>query len=250
MKIIEIKNFSAFYGEKKVVKNVSFDIFKNKITAIIGPSGCGKSTLLRSVNRINDNIPGFKIEGNIYFEGKDIYDGDVDVTILRKKIGMVFQKPVPFPMSIYDNVSFGLKIHGIKRKEKLDEIVEKSLKQAALWDEVRQELNEPASELSGGQQQRLCIARTLAIQPEVLLLDEPTSALDPIATQKIEALLEKLSEFYTIAIVTHNLSQAIRISDYVAFMYQGELIEFADTPTIVKKPQHKLTEAYLNGKIG
>ncbi|MBT1248384.1 MULTISPECIES: phosphate ABC transporter ATP-binding protein PstB [unclassified Thermosipho (in: thermotogales)] len=248
--MIEIKDFSAYYGDKKVVKDVSFNVAKNKITAIIGPSGCGKSTLLRSINRINDTIPGFRVEGQILFEGKDVYREIDDITILRKKIGMVFQKPVPFPMSIYDNIAFGLKIHGIKGKNKLDEIVEKSLKQAALWDEVKHELKKSANALSGGQQQRLCIARTLAIEPEVLLLDEPTSALDPIATQKIESLLEKLSESYTIVIVTHNLAQAIRISDYIAFMYQGELVEFSDTSSMVKKPKSKLTEAYLNGKIG
>ncbi|SHH51290.1 phosphate ABC transporter ATP-binding protein PstB [Thermosipho atlanticus] len=249
-KIIEIKNFSAYYGEKKAVSNVTVDIYKNKITAIIGPSGCGKSTLLRSINRINDEIPGFRIEGNIYFEGKDIYRDIDDVTLYRKKVGMVFQKPTPFPMSIYNNVAFGPKIHGIKSKRKLDEIVEQSLKQAFLWDEVKDELSKPGTALSGGQQQRLCIARTLAVEPEVLLLDEPTSALDPIATRKLEILLEKLSEFYTIILVTHNIGQAIRISEYMMFMYRGELIEFGETSEIVKNPKNSLTEQYLTGKIG
>jgi len=249
-KIIEIKNFSAYYGEKKVVNNITVDIYKNKITAIIGPSGCGKSTLLRSINRINDEVLGFRIEGNIYFEGKDIYRDIDDLTLYRKKVGMVFQKPTPFPMSIYNNVAFGPRIHGIKSKRKLDEIVEKSLKQAFLWDEVKDELSKSGTALSGGQQQRLCIARTLAVEPEILLLDEPTSALDPIATQKLEILLEKLSENYTILLVTHNIGQAIRISDYIMFMYRGDLIEFGETSEIVKKPKDPLTEQYLTGKIG
>ncbi|MDK2886299.1 MAG: phosphate transport system ATP-binding protein [Thermosipho sp. (in: thermotogales)] len=249
-KIIEIKNFSAYYGEKKVVNNITVDIYKNKITAIIGPSGCGKSTLLRSINRINDEVLGFRTEGNIYFEGKDIYRDIDDLTLYRKKVGMVFQKPTPFPMSIYNNVAFGPRIHGIKSKRKLDEIVEKSLKQAFLWDEVKDELSKSGTALSGGQQQRLCIARTLAVEPEILLLDEPTSALDPIATQKLEILLEKLSENYTILLVTHNIGQAIRISDYIMFMYRGDLIEFGETSEIVKKPKDPLTEQYLTGKIG
>jgi len=249
-KIIEIKNSYAYYGEKKVVNNITVDIYKNKITAIIGPSGCGKSTLLRSINRINDEVLGFRIEGNIYFEGKDIYRDIDDLTLYRKKVGMVFQKPTPFPMSIYNNVAFGPRIHGIKSKRKLDEIVEKSLKQAFLWDEVKDELSKSGTALSGGQQQRLCIARTLAVEPEILLLDEPTSALDPIATQKLEILLEKLSENYTILLVTHNIGQAIRISDYIMFMYRGDLIEFGETSEIVKKPKDPLTEQYLTGKIG
>jgi len=250
MEIIEFKNFGAYYGEKKVVNNVTFPVYKNKITAIIGPSGCGKSTLLRSINRINDEIPGFKVEGSLLIDGKDVYKDVDDLTVLRKKVGMVFQRPVPFPMSIYENIAFGLKIHGMKDKSKINKIVEKTLKEAALWDEVKHELDKNAYSLSGGQQQRLCIARSLAIEPEVLLLDEPTSALDPIATQRIESLLERLSEKYTIVIVTHNIAQAIRISDYIAFMFKGELIEFGETSEVVRNPKNKLTEEYLNGKIG
>ncbi|ACJ74629.1 phosphate ABC transporter ATP-binding protein [Thermosipho africanus H17ap60334] len=250
MEIIEFKNFGAYYGEKKVVNNVTFPVYINKITAIIGPSGCGKSTLLRSINRINDEIPGFKVEGSLLIDGKDVYKDVDDLTVLRKKVGMVFQRPVPFPMSIYENIAFGLKIHGVKDKSKINKIVEKTLKEAALWDEVKHELDKNAYSLSGGQQQRLCIARSLAIEPEVLLLDEPTSALDPIATQRIESLLERLSEKYTIVIVTHNIAQAIRISDYIAFMFKGELIEFGETSEVVRNPKNKLTEEYLNGKIG
>ncbi|MDK2839259.1 MAG: phosphate transport system ATP-binding protein [Thermosipho sp. (in: thermotogales)] len=250
MEIIEFKNFGAYYGEKKVVNNVTFPVYINKITAIIGPSGCGKSTLLRSINRINDEIPGFKVEGSLLIDGKDVYKDVDDLTVLRKKVGMVFQRPVPFPMSIYENIAFGLKIHGMKDKSKINKIVEKTLKEAALWDEVKHELDKNAYSLSGGQQQRLCIARSLAIEPEVLLLDEPTSALDPIATQRIESLLERLSEKYTIVIVTHNIAQAIRISDYIAFMFKGELIEFGETSEVVRNPKNKLTEEYLNGKIG
>ncbi|RDI92859.1 phosphate ABC transporter ATP-binding protein [Thermosipho africanus Ob7] len=250
MEIIEFKNFGAYYGEKKVVNNVTFPVYINKITAIIGPSGCGKSTLLRSINRINDEIPGFKVEGSLLIDGKDVYKDVDDLTVLRKKVGMVFQRPVPFPMSIYENIAFGLKIHGVKDKSKINKIVEKTLKEAALWDEVKHELDKNAYSLSGGQQQRLCIARSLAIEPGVLLLDEPTSALDPIATQRIESLLERLSEKYTIVIVTHNIAQAIRISDYIAFMFKGELIEFGETSEVVRNPKNKLTEEYLNGKIG
>ncbi|QTA37786.1 phosphate ABC transporter ATP-binding protein [Thermosipho ferrireducens] len=249
-KIIEVKDFSAYYGDKEAVRNITADFCKNKITAIIGPSGCGKSTLLRSINRINDTIPGFSVKGKIYFENKDIYSEDIDVTLYRKRVGMVFQKPTPFPMSIFDNVAFGPRLHGIKNRKKLEEIVERSLKQAALWDEVKDELHKPGTALSGGQQQRLCIARALAVEPEVLLLDEPTSALDPIATQKLEVLLEQLSENYTIIIVTHNIAQAIRISDYLIFMYRGDLIESGETAEIIKKPKNELTEMYLNGKIG
>ena len=248
--IIEIENFSAYYGDKVAVKNVTMKIFKNQITAIIGPSGCGKTTLLRSINRMNDHIPGFRVEGKIYFKGQDIYDPKLDVTEYRKKVGMVFQKPTPFPMSIYDNVAFGPRIHGTKSKHVLDRIVEESLKKAALWDEVKSELNKPGTKLSGCQQQRLCIARALAVEPEVILLDEPTSALDPIATQRIEKLLEELSENYTIVIVTHNIGQAIRIADYIAFMYRGELVEYGPTREIVERPKSKLTEEYLTGKIG
>ncbi|MCD6550711.1 phosphate ABC transporter ATP-binding protein PstB [Thermotoga sp.] len=248
--VIEIENFSAYYGERPAVKNVSMKIFKNRITAIIGPSGCGKTTLLRSVNRMNDHIPGFRVEGKIYFNGQDIYDPKLDMIEYRKRVGMVFQKPTPFPMSIYENVAFGPKIHGVKNKRVLDQIVEEALKKAALWDEVKTELNKPGTRLSGGQQQRLCIARALAVEPEVILLDEPTSALDPIATQKIEKLLEELSQNYTIVLVTHNIGQAVRIADYIAFMYRGELVEFGPTKEIVESPKSDLTEAYLTGKIG
>lgn len=248
--IIKMKNVNAWYGHKQVLKNINIEFYEKKISAIIGPSGCGKSTLLRSINRMNDEIPEFKINGEIYFRGKNIYDKDLDLTIFRKKVGMVFQKPTPFPMSIFDNVAFGLKIHGIKNKNKIYDIVEESLKKSGLWDEVKDELDKSALSLSGGQQQRLCIARALAVDPKVILLDEPTSALDPIATQKIERLIEELSENYTIIIVTHNIAQAIRISDYMFFMYQGELIESNLTSEMIKNPKFQLTEDYLNGRIG
>lgn len=247
--ILKIINFNGWYDQKQILKNINMDMFKNKISAIIGPSGCGKTTLLRSINRINDEIPDYRASGEIIYDGKNIYDKDIDITMLRKKIGMVFQKPVPFPMSIYENVAFGLKIHGLKDKRRIDEIVRLALKRAALWDEVKDELNKPARNLSGGQQQRLCIARALAVDPEILLLDEPTSALDPIATQKIENLIEHLSEDYSIIIVTHNLAQATRISDYMYFMYQGELIEWGPTRNMVRNPKKQLTEDYLNGRI-
>ncbi|MCD6545960.1 MAG: phosphate ABC transporter ATP-binding protein [Thermotogae bacterium] len=247
--VIEVNDLSAFYGKKTALRNISVKFPKKGITAIIGPSGCGKSTLVRCLNRMNDEIPNFKVMGEIYFEGKNIYDPDINLTEFRKKVGMVFQKPTVFPMSIYDNVAFGPRIHGIRSKQKLDMIVEKALKDAALWDEVKDELRKPASQFSGGQQQRLCIARALAVEPEVLLLDEPTSALDPIATKRIELLLEELSEKYTIIIVTHNLAQAIRISDHLIFLYRGDLIEFGRTSEIVSQPKFELTEAYLNGKI-
>jgi phosphate transport system ATP-binding protein len=247
--ILNIRNFNGWYEQKHILKNINMDMFKNKISAIIGPSGCGKTTLLRSINRINDEVSDYKASGEIIYDGKNIYDKDIDLTLLRKKIGMVFQKPVPFPMSIYDNIAFGLKIHGIKDKRRRDEIVRLALKRAALWDEVKDELDKPAKALSGGQQQRLCIARALAVDPEILLLDEPTSALDPIATQKIENLIEHLSEEYSIIIVTHNLAQATRISDYMYFMYQGELIEWGPTRNMVRSPKKQLTEDYLNGRI-
>ncbi|KLO22168.1 phosphate ABC transporter ATP-binding protein [Marinitoga sp. 1197] len=248
--IIEVKNFNAWYGNKQALKDINIKFKRNRISAIIGPSGCGKSTLLRSINRMNDNISDYRISGEILFEDTNIYDKSLDITIYRKRVGMVFQKPVPFPMSIFENIAFGLKIHGMKNKNKIEEIVENSLKKAALWDEVKDELYKSAYELSGGQQQRLCIARAIAVDPEVILLDEPTSALDPIATQRIERLLEELSENYTIIIVTHNLAQAVRISDYLYFMYQGELIEGGLTSEIIKSPKNELTEDYLNGRIG
>ncbi|UYP00489.1 phosphate ABC transporter ATP-binding protein PstB [Oceanotoga sp. DSM 15011] len=248
--IIKIRDFNGWYGDKQALKNINLDFYKNKISAIIGPSGCGKSTLLRSINRMNDEIVEYKVNGNIFYEDKNIFEKDIDLTLFRKKVGMVFQKPIPFPMSIYDNVAFGLKIHGMKNKQKIDKIVVKSLKRAALWEEVKDELDKSANSLSGGQQQRLCIARAIAVDPQIILLDEPTSALDPIATQKIERLIEELSEKYTIIIVTHNLAQAVRISDYMFFMYQGELIESGLTSEIVKAPKVSLTEDYLNGRIG
>ncbi|HBT51652.1 MAG TPA: phosphate ABC transporter ATP-binding protein [Petrotoga sp.] len=246
---IEIKNFNGWYNQKQALKDINMEIKKKKVSAIIGPSGCGKSTLLRSINRINDEIPGYRTKGEIIFEGKNIYENNIDLSLLRKKIGMVFQKPVPFPMSIYENIAFGVKLHTLRNGRKMDEIIETALKRAALWDEVKDDLNKPASSLSGGQQQRLCIARAIAIDPEIILLDEPTSALDPIATQKIENLIEHLSENYTIIIVTHNLAQAIRISDYMYFMFQGELIESGKTENIIKSPKKQLTEDYLNGRI-
>ncbi|PNR95534.1 phosphate ABC transporter ATP-binding protein [Petrotoga olearia DSM 13574] len=246
---MEIKNFNGWYNQKQALKDINMEIKKKKVSAIIGPSGCGKSTLLRSINRINDEIPGYRTKGEIIFEGKNIYENNIDLSQLRKKIGMVFQKPVPFPMSIYDNIAFGVKLHTSRNGRKMDEIIETALKRAALWDEVKGDLNKPASSLSGGQQQRLCIARAIAIDPEIILLDEPTSALDPIATQKIENLIEHLSENYTIIIVTHNLAQAIRISDYMYFMFQGELIESGKTQNIIKSPKKQLTEDYLNGRI-
>jgi phosphate transport system ATP-binding protein len=247
--VIEIKNFNGWYDQKQALKDINMEIKKKKVSAIIGPSGCGKSTLLRSINRINDEIPGYRTSGEIIFEGKNIYENNIDLSTLRKKIGMVFQKPVPFPMSIYENIAFGIKLHTPRNSRKMDEIIEAALKRAALWEEVKDDLDKPASSLSGGQQQRLCIARAIAIDPEIILLDEPTSALDPIATQKIENLIEHLSENYTIIIVTHNLAQAIRISDYMYFMFQGELIESGKTEDIIKNPKEQLTEDYLNGRI-
>ncbi len=246
---IEIKNFNGWYDQKQALKDINMEIKKKKVSAIIGPSGCGKSTLLRSINRINDEILEYRTSGEILFEGKNIYENNTDLSLLRKKIGMVFQKPVPFPMTIFENIAFGLKLHTTRNGRKMDEIVQAALKRAALWDEVKDELDKPASSLSGGQQQRLCIARAIAIDPEIILLDEPTSALDPIATQKIENLVEHLSENYTIIIVTHNLAQAIRISDYMYFMFQGELIESGKTEDIIKNPKEQLTEDYLNGRI-
>jgi len=247
--VIEVKDFSGYYGQKVGVKDINVGFEKNKITAIIGPSGCGKSTLLRSINRMNDEIPIYKTQGKILFEGQDVYSKDIHLTHFRKKVGMVFQRPTPFPMSIYDNITFGPKLHGIKKKTDLDEIVEKSLRQASLFDEVKDDLKKSAWGLSGGQQQRLCIARALAVDPEVILLDEPTSALDPIATKHIENLVEELVTTYTIIIVTHNLAQAVRISDYMVYMFQGDLVEYGQTSSIVKQPADPRTEEYLTGKV-
>ncbi len=247
---IEVSNFSAYYGERKILKGVNLCMKKGSITAIIGPSGCGKSTFLRSINRMNDYVPGFRIDGSIKVGGEDIYTESVNVINLRKKVGMVFQKPTPFPKSIYGNVAYGPRIWGVRKKQELDEIVESSLRKAALWDEVKDKLRESAYTLSGGQQQRLCIARAIAIQPEVLLMDEPASALDPIATYKIEELIRELKETYTIVIVTHNMQEAARISDYTAFFLMGELIEYAPTADIFTRPKRKETEDYISGRFG
>ncbi len=246
---LSVKKFNLWFGDKHILKDISFSVPQNKVTAIIGPSGCGKSTLLRSINRMNDLIDSTKINGNIYIDQKKIYSEKINLNDLRMKIGMVFQKPNPFPKSIYNNVAYGLKIKGVK-KNKIDEIVEKSLKDAWLWDEVKDRMSDSALELSGGQQQRLCIARALATNPEVLLLDEPTSALDPKSTSKIEELVHDLKNTVTVLQVTHNISQAARISDYTAFLYLGELIEFGETERVFTVPQDKKTEEYIEGKFG
>lgn len=245
----KIKNLELYYGDFKAVNGISLTIPENKITAFIGPSGCGKSTVLKTLNRMNDLVEGCKINGQILYDGIDIYK-DVDTNDLRKKVGMVFQKPNPFPMSIYDNIAFGPRTHGVHRKKELDEIVEKSLKQAALWNEVSDKLKKSALALSGGQQQRLCIARALAVNPEVILMDEPTSALDPISTSKIEDLVLELKKEYTIIIVTHSMQQAARISDKTAFFLLGEVIEFGDTEKIFTSPSDKRTEDYITGRFG
>ncbi len=247
---ISVKDLSLFYGTKQALKNISMDIIANKVTAFIGPSGCGKSTFIRSINRMNDLIDGVKISGEVLIDSKNIYDRDVDVVNLRRSIGMVFQKSNLFPMSIYDNLVFGIRLNGTRDKKVLDAIVEKSLTQAALIDEVKDRLNSPALALSGGQQQRLCIARTLAIEPEIVLMDEPASALDPISTAKIEELIHDLKKKYTIVIVTHNMQQAARVSDSTAFFYLGELIEYDKTSRIFTKPVKKQTEDYVTGRFG
>ena len=247
---ILVKDFNFYYGDFKALKDINMEIKKNKVTALIGPSGCGKSTFLRSINRMNDLIPNVKYEGNIIFDGKNIFDKDYDIVELRKKIGMVFQKPNPFPKSIYENLVYAPKLHGEKDKDKLDEIVETSLKSVALWDEVKDKLHKSSLGLSGGQQQRLCIARAISINPEILLMDEPTSALDPISTSKIEELIRQLEEKYSIIIVTHNMQQASRISEYTGFFYQGVLEEFDKTEIIFTTPQKKKTEDYITGKFG
>ena len=247
---IEVKDLSLHYGDKKALTDISMQIPRNKVTALIGPSGCGKSTFLRCINRMNDLIPSVTITGQMLVEDVDIYDKNVDVVNIRKKIGMVFQKSNPFPKSIYENVAYGPRINGIKDKKQLDEIVEKSLKQAAIWEELKDRLDDSAMGLSGGQQQRLCIARTLAVSPDIILMDEPASALDPISTSKIEELIHQLKEHYTIIIVTHNMQQAARTSDYTAFFYLGELIEMDKTKTIFTKPSKKQTEDYITGRFG
>lgn len=248
--IIKVKDLDLYYGEHQALKKINIDIKKNCITALIGPSGCGKSTFLKTLNRMNDLIENVKIEGSVKYQDNNIYDKKLDVTTLRREIGMVFQKPNPFPMSIYDNVAYGIKIDRKKNKVEMDEIVYKALKDAALWDEVKDCLKKNALALSGGQQQRLCIARALAVSPQVLLMDEPTSALDPISTSKIEELILKLKENYTIIIVTHNMQQAVRISDYTAFFLLGELIEYGKTDMIFSQPKNKKTEDYITGRFG
>ena len=248
--ILSAQHLDLWFGAAQALKDVSIDIPEKRVTALIGPSGCGKSTFLKTLDRMNDLIPGVKITGSVQYRGQDIYGPSVDVTWLRKQIGMVFQKPNPFPMSIYDNIAYGPRTHGIKNKAKLDEIVERSLQGAAIWDEVKDRLKKSALGLSGGQQQRLCIARALAVEPDILLMDEATSALDPISTSKIEELIEDLKKTYTIVIVTHNMQQATRISDKCAFFLLGELIEYGDTDQIFSVPRDKRTEEYITGRFG
>ena len=250
MNKFEVKNMDLYYGSFHALKNINIAIPEKEITAFIGPSGCGKSTFLKSLNRMNDLVEGCRISGDILLDGVDIYKDKMDVNVLRKRVGMVFQKPNPFPMSVYDNIAFGPRTHGIHSKVKLDDIVEKSLRDAAIWDELKDRLKKSALGLSGGQQQRLCIARALAVQPEVLLMDEPTSALDPISTSKIEDLAIELKKEYTIVMVTHNMQQAARISDMTAFFLLGEVVEYADTDSIFSNPQDKRTEDYITGRFG
>lgn len=247
---ISVQDFSLYYGTFNALKKISLDFPACSLTALVGPSGCGKSTLLRSLNRMNDLISGVAVEGQVIFEGINIYNPDVDVVSLRKKVGMVFQRPNPFPMSIFDNIAYGPRVHGEKKRSRLQDIVEQSLISAALWDEVKDRLDSPALKLSGGQQQRLCIARLLAVEPEVLLMDEPCSALDPIATEKVEELVMDLKKKYTIIVVTHNIAQAARISDYLAFFYLGELIENGITKQLLTNPAKRQTEDYLTGRFG
>ena len=249
MEKIAVKNLDLWYNDFKALKNIILSLPANKISAFIGPSGCGKSTLLKSLNRMNDLVEGCKITGEVTLDGESVYGG-MDVNTLRKRVGMVFQKPNPFPMSIYDNIAFGPRTHGVRQKQKLDEIVEESLKKAAIWEETKDILKRSALAMSGGQQQRLCIARALAVKPEVLLMDEPTSALDPISTSKIEDLATELKKDYTIIMVTHNMQQAVRISDYTAFFLLGEVIEFSETEKMFSNPQDKRTEDYITGRFG
>ena len=247
---ISTSDLNLYYGNNHALKNINLDIYENQITAFIGPSGCGKSTYLKTLNRMKDLVPNVTINGKVLIDGEDIYDPKVDTTLLRKKVGMVFQQPNPFPMSIYDNIAYGPRIHGIKGKAELDAIVEKSLRGAALWDEVKDRLKRSALGLSGGQQQRLCIARALAVEPEILLMDEPTSALDPISTLKIEDLMGELKKNYTVVIVTHNMQQATRIADYTAFFLVGEVVEYAPTTDLFSHPREKKTEDYITGRFG
>ena len=250
MSIISVKELCLWYGDHQALKNVNIEIPEKSITAFIGPSGCGKSTFLKALNRMNDLIPGVKITGDIRYDGMDIFSKEVDVNNLRKEIGMVFQKPNPFPMSIYDNIAYGPRTHGITNKVQLDEIVESALRGAAIWDEVKDRLKKNALGMSGGQQQRLCIARALAVEPKVLLMDEPTSALDPISTSRIEELVMELKEKYTIVMVTHNMQQAVRVSDHTAFFLLGELVEFGKTDDIFSQPKDQRTEDYITGRFG
>ncbi len=247
---IEAQNLSFYYGSKRALNNLNIACYENRVTAIIGPSGCGKSTFIRTLNRMNDVIPGTRLEGKILLDGENIRSSKIDAVELRRRVGMVFQKPNPFPKSIFDNVAYGLRINEHRNRDVLEEIVERSLREAALWDEVRDRLDENAFCLSGGQQQRLCIARALAVEPEVILFDEPCSAIDPIATAKIEDLIQKLKQHYTVVIVTHNMQQAARVSDYTAFLMLGELIEFDETKKIFTAPDNKLTEEYITGRFG
>ncbi len=248
--VLKIKNMNLYYGDLHAVKNVNMEINRKYVTALIGPSGCGKSSFLKTLNRMNDLVPDARVEGLIELDGEDIYQSGYDIVMLRKRVGMVFQKPNPFPMSIYDNIAYGPRVHGVRSRKELDEIVEKSLNSAVLWDEVKDRLKQNALGLSGGQQQRLCIARTLAVEPEVILMDEPTSALDPISTLKIEDLMEELKKEYTIIIVTHNMQQAARISDSTAFFLHGEVVEYNKTSVVFQTPADKRTEDYITGRFG
>jgi phosphate transport system ATP-binding protein len=248
--VLDLKNISLSFGRKKVLKQICLSIEKNQIIALIGPSGCGKSTLLKCINRMHDHNPDAELEGELFFNGKNVYDKNINVHHIRRDIGMVFQKPNPFPKSIEENIAFGLKINGIRSRKNIREIIEKSLKEAFLWDEVKDKLNESALSLSGGQQQRLCIARCIAIKPKVILMDEPTSALDPLATEKIEHLIRRLKKDYTIVIVTHNMQQAQRISDKVAMLYLGDLIEYRSSQAFFDHPEHKLAQQYVKGAFG
>ena len=248
--IIESRALNLYYGDNHALKDISIQIPANKITALIGPSGCGKSTFLKTLNRMNDLVPGVRIDGEVFYNGENIYGKDVDVTRLRRQIGMVFQKANPFPMSIYDNIAYGPRTHGVRGKARLDDIVERSLRDAAIWDEVKDRLNKSALGLSGGQQQRLCIARALAVEPDILLMDESTSALDPISTSKIEELAMELKNRYTVVMVTHNMQQAVRVSDETAFFLLGELVEFGETERLFSHPQDKRTEDYITGRFG
>jgi phosphate transport system ATP-binding protein len=248
--IIRTENLNLWYGEKQALIDITMEVERNRVTALIGPSGCGKSTLIRTFNRMNDLIDGCRISGRLLIDNEDIYHPEADVVAIRKKVGMVFQKPNPFPKTVYENVAYGPRIHGVSEKRDLDRVVEKSLRDAALWEEVKDRLHDPATGLSGGQQQRLCIARCLAVEPEIILMDEPCSALDPIATAKIENLIDILKREYTVVIVTHNMQQAARVSDFTGFMYLGKLIEFGETTQIFEKPREELTANYVTGRFG